>query len=86
MDCVIAIVALLAFMALVAFTTRRKPVTADTPIKAVRGGGSRWKAYSGVLRDAQEEGWKWAALADGRIIEVATMTDTGRRLVERTKK
>ena len=86
MDLLIAIVALIAFMALVALTTRKKPVTADTPIKAVRAGGKSWTPYSGVLRDAQEEGWKWAALVDGRIIEVATLTDTGRRLVERTHK
>lgn len=85
MDFAVAIVALIAFVALIALTTRRKPVTLDSPIKAVRGGGTRWKDSCGCLRDAHVEGWKWAALRDGRIIEVATMRDTGRRLRELKK-
>jgi hypothetical protein len=85
MQFVIAIVALIAFVALVLITRQCPIVSLDSQIKAVRAGGKTWTPYSGCLRDAQLEGWKWAALRDGRIIEVATMRDTGRRLRELKK-
>lgn len=85
MKLAIAIVALVVFVALVVLTTRKKPITPHTLVKAVRAGGKTWTANNGVLRDAQIEGWKWAALKDGRIVEVATLRDTGRRLRELKK-
>ena len=86
MESLITVAVLVVAFLIVLLLRRKNAVSPESPIKAVRAGGKTWTPYSGCLRDAQTEGWKWAALRDGRIIDVARMKDTARRLGETNKR
>jgi hypothetical protein len=86
MESLLTITILVVLFLCVLFLRRGDVVTPHTRIKAVRAGGKAWTAYSGCLRDAQLEGWKWAVLKNNEIIEVKTGKRTGRKFVQRNKK
>lgn len=82
MQVIIALCALAVLVALAAIAAmlRTKKTAPDAPIVAVRSGARRWTPFSGCLRDAQTEGWVWAADKSDNIIEAATGRRTGRVL------
>jgi len=80
MEIAMSIIGALVGIAAVAFLSWMRRVTPDVMLIAVRSGGLPWTPFAGSLRDAQMEGWIWAATKSKDIIRVDTGERTGKRL------